>query len=101
MYRVDVPDKIFLSRGWEWLMRAVFFMLGVTYSNLFGHTLDKDTYIGVPLLLVAFAIMLGRHAAMRRQKKFEEEKAIAEIVAMERASQLAAAVKPAGSRRTV
>lgn len=83
--RVDVPDSIFLSRWWEMVMRVIFFMLGMAYSSYYEQTFENE-YVALPLLLVAGAIILGRHAAVRRKKEIDDQKAIAEIVALELAS---------------
>lgn len=84
--RIEVPDSIFLSRWWEVLVRILCFLLGMTYNSLFDQVLSRDTYIGVPLIVIVLAIIMGRHIALKRKDELEKQRAIAEIVELERAS---------------
>ena len=80
---IEVPESLFLNRWWEVAMRVVIFLLGMSYSAIFGQIFNQDTYLALPLLTIAVGIMLGRHVAMSRWKEYEKKKAIAEIMEFE------------------
>ena len=90
---IEVPDSIFLNRWWEVAVRAVFFLLGVSYSSVFGSALINTAYLAPPLLLIACAIMFGRTVAMHKKKAYEKKKAISEIMELELRQQHEAYIK--------